>query len=89
MRVGGQVRASCRLTNRSDHKGEGVMKACLLDAYGTQTMRTILACSQARRRLRRLLVLVGEGHTFVITKNGHAMCQLGDSKVRDRPSHLA
>lgn len=40
-------------------------------------MLTTLACSQARRRLRRLLALAAQGHTFVITKNGRAMCELG------------
>lgn len=32
--------------------------------------------SQARRRLRRLLVLVSQGYTFVITKHGNAACLL-------------
>lgn len=32
--------------------------------------------SQARRRLRRLLVLVSQGYTVVITKHGKAACLL-------------
>jgi len=39
-------------------------------------MLTIMRCCQARRRLRRLLALVEQGHTVVITKNGVAMCKL-------------
>lgn len=39
-------------------------------------MLTIMSCCQARRRLRRLLVLVEQGHTVVITRNGVAMCKL-------------
>lgn len=39
-------------------------------------MHTIINCSQARRRLRRLLALVKQGHTIVITRNGVAMCKL-------------
>lgn len=40
-------------------------------------MNAVFTCSQARRRLRRLIALVATGHTFVITKNGRAMRQLG------------
>jgi antitoxin (DNA-binding transcriptional repressor) of toxin-antitoxin stability system len=36
--------------------------------------------SQARRRLRRLLALVSQGHTFVITKYGKAACLLLEEK---------
>jgi antitoxin (DNA-binding transcriptional repressor) of toxin-antitoxin stability system len=39
-------------------------------------MRTTYSKSQARRRLRRLLVLVEQGHTFVITRQGKAVCLL-------------
>ncbi|POF41146.1 hypothetical protein B0D71_18085 [Pseudomonas laurylsulfativorans] len=39
-------------------------------------MRTHVSCSQARRRLRRLLALVAQGHSFVITKNGREICWL-------------
>ena len=43
---------------------------------GTSVMITTFACSQARRRLRRLLALVSLGHSFVITKNGREVCRL-------------
>jgi len=39
-------------------------------------MRTTYSKSQARRRMRRLLVLVAQGQTFVITQNGKAACLL-------------
>ncbi|MHC8357689.1 type II toxin-antitoxin system prevent-host-death family antitoxin [Pseudomonas sp. LB3P81] len=39
-------------------------------------MLTVISCCQARRRLRRLLALVEQGHIVVITKNGVAMCKL-------------
>lgn len=39
-------------------------------------MHTIMSCSQARRRFRRLLALVEQGHTMVITRNGVAMCKM-------------
>lgn len=39
-------------------------------------MLTTVSCSQARRRLRRLIALVAQGHSFVITKNGRAICRL-------------
>ncbi len=39
-------------------------------------MRTTYSKSEARRRIRRLLVLVAQGHTFVITQQGKAACLL-------------
>lgn len=36
--------------------------------------------SQARRRLRRLLALVSQGQTFVITKHGKVACLLLEEK---------
>jgi antitoxin (DNA-binding transcriptional repressor) of toxin-antitoxin stability system len=39
-------------------------------------MRTTYSKSQARRRMRRLLVLVAQGQTFVITQKGKAACLL-------------
>jgi len=39
-------------------------------------MFTTISCSQARRRLRRLIALVAQGHSFVITKKGRAICRL-------------
>jgi len=39
-------------------------------------MRITYSISQARRRMRRLLVLVGQGHAFVITQHGYAACLL-------------
>lgn len=42
---------------------------------GAKAMQTTtLSCSQARRRLRRLLALAALGHSFIITKNGRKMC---------------
>ncbi|EJN28527.1 hypothetical protein PMI35_03013 [Pseudomonas sp. GM78] len=39
-----------------------------------------LSQSQVRRRLRRLLALVNQGYTFVITKHGKAACLLLEEK---------
>jgi prevent-host-death family protein len=39
-------------------------------------MLTTLSCSQARRRFRRLLAMVAQGHTVIITKHGKPMAQL-------------
>jgi len=39
-------------------------------------MYKIISCSQARRRFRRILVMIAQGHTFVLTKNGKAVCLL-------------
>lgn len=39
-------------------------------------MLMTFTCSQARRRLRRLVALAAQGHTFVITKNGRPVCRL-------------
>lgn len=40
--------------------------------------------SQVPRRLRRLLALVSQGHTFVITKHGKAACFLLEEKREGR-----
>lgn len=37
-------------------------------------MRTTYSKSQTRCRIRRLLVLVAQGHTFVITQQGKEVC---------------
>ncbi|WP_283188846.1 type II toxin-antitoxin system prevent-host-death family antitoxin [Pseudomonas sp. PMCC200344] len=47
-------------------------------------MTTTLSVSQARRRLRRLIVLVVQGHTFVLTKNGKEMCRLVSAEEKTR-----
>ena len=47
-------------------------------------MTTILSVSQARRRLRRLIALVVQGHTFVLTKNGKEMCRLVSTEEKTR-----
>ncbi|WP_165798690.1 hypothetical protein [Pseudomonas laurylsulfativorans] len=39
-------------------------------------MRTSYSKSQARRQMRRLLVLVAQGQRFVITQQGKAACLL-------------
>jgi prevent-host-death family protein len=54
-------------------------------------MLTTVSCSQARRRLRRLIALVAQGHSFVITKNGRAICRLeGAEAIQvDHGTHLA
>jgi prevent-host-death family protein len=46
-------------------------------------MRTTFSKSQARRRMRRLLALVAQGHTFVITKHGKAVCRLMDAEAEE------
>lgn len=47
-------------------------------------MFTTLTRSQARRRLRRLVALVGKGHTFVITENGRPVCRLSAIQTEER-----
>ncbi|WP_397452047.1 type II toxin-antitoxin system Phd/YefM family antitoxin [Pseudomonas sp. NA-150] len=39
-------------------------------------MHKTVSCTQARRRLRRLIALAALGHAFVITKHGKAVCWL-------------
>ncbi|MGH8384273.1 MAG: type II toxin-antitoxin system prevent-host-death family antitoxin [Pseudomonas sp.] len=46
-------------------------------------MITILSCSQARRRIRRLLALVARGHSFVLTKNGREVCRLLGAEAKE------
>jgi antitoxin (DNA-binding transcriptional repressor) of toxin-antitoxin stability system len=48
-------------------------------------MLTTFTCSQARRRIRRLLVLIAQGHNFVITKNGREMCRLVAAESKENP----
>jgi hypothetical protein len=47
---------------------------------GAPAMYKSFSKSQARRRLRRLLALVSQGQTFVITKHGKAACLLLEEK---------
>jgi antitoxin (DNA-binding transcriptional repressor) of toxin-antitoxin stability system len=47
-------------------------------------MRTTYSKSQARRRMRRLLVLVAQGQTFVITQQGKAPCLLVQVEATER-----
>ena len=44
-------------------------------AMGGFSMQVISA-TQARRRLRRIMVPLQQGHSFVITKNGKPACKL-------------
>ncbi|MFJ3523572.1 type II toxin-antitoxin system Phd/YefM family antitoxin [Pseudomonas sp. NPDC090203] len=46
-------------------------------------MPVTFTCSQARRRLRRLIALVAQGHTFVITKNGRPVCRLSGIEAEE------
>ncbi|MEO9241340.1 MULTISPECIES: type II toxin-antitoxin system Phd/YefM family antitoxin [Pseudomonas putida group] len=36
----------------------------------------VISATQARRRLRRIMVPLQQGHSFVITKNGKPACKL-------------
>ncbi|WP_412481398.1 type II toxin-antitoxin system prevent-host-death family antitoxin [Pseudomonas asiatica] len=36
----------------------------------------VISVTQARRRFRRLVRLLQEGHSFVITRNGKPVCNL-------------
>lgn len=36
----------------------------------------LISATQARRRFRRIMKLLQEGHSFVITKNGKPACKL-------------
>ncbi|WP_223457441.1 MULTISPECIES: hypothetical protein [unclassified Pseudomonas] len=47
-------------------------------------MRTTYSKSQDRRRMRRLLVLVAQGHAFVITQHGKAACLLVQVEAQGR-----
>lgn len=46
-------------------------------------MMQVLSVTQARRRFRRLMRLLQEGHSFVITKNGRPVCKLERLKPSD------
>lgn len=48
-------------------------------------MLTTFTCSQARRRIRRLIALIAQGHNFVITKNGREMCRLMGAEAKENP----
>lgn len=36
----------------------------------------VISASQARRRFRRIMKLLQQGHSFVITRNGKQVCRL-------------
>ncbi|HDS1787629.1 TPA: type II toxin-antitoxin system Phd/YefM family antitoxin [Pseudomonas putida] len=36
----------------------------------------VISATQARRRFRRIMKLLQQGHSFVITKNGKPACKL-------------
>lgn len=39
-------------------------------------MEYVMSISQARRRFRRVLKLAEQGHTFILTRCGKAVCRL-------------
>ncbi|MFG0755810.1 MULTISPECIES: type II toxin-antitoxin system Phd/YefM family antitoxin [Pseudomonas] len=41
----------------------------------------VISATQARRRFRRIMKLLQEGHSFVITKNGKPACKLVPPEV--------
>lgn len=41
----------------------------------------LISATQARRRFRRIMKLLQEGHSFVITKNGKPACKLVPPEV--------
>lgn len=47
----------------------------------------VISAAQARRRFRRIIKLLQEGHSFVITKNGKPACKLvpPDASAQPRP----
>ncbi|MDW9403982.1 type II toxin-antitoxin system Phd/YefM family antitoxin [Pseudomonas soli] len=49
-------------------------------------MKRIISLSQARRRWRRILRLVEQGWTFVITRHGKPVCIVG--RVSDPRTNL-
>jgi antitoxin (DNA-binding transcriptional repressor) of toxin-antitoxin stability system len=42
----------------------------------------VISLTQARRCFRRLMRLLWEGHSFVITRNGKPVCKLEPSEVK-------
>lgn len=45
-------------------------------------MEMTISCSQAKRRLHRLMDLVAEGQVFVITKHGNPLCRLEQHSIK-------
>ncbi len=41
----------------------------------------VSSATQARRRFRRIMKLLQEGHSFVITKNGKPACKLVPAEI--------
>ncbi|WP_332879828.1 type II toxin-antitoxin system Phd/YefM family antitoxin [Pseudomonas putida] len=41
----------------------------------------LISATQARRRFRRIMKLLQQGHSFVITKNGKPACKLVPPEV--------
>lgn len=41
-----------------------------------------ISATQARRRFRRIMKLLQQGHSFVITKNGKPACKLVPPEVK-------
>ena len=41
----------------------------------------VISATQARRRFRRIMKLLQQGHSFVITKNGKPACRLVPPEV--------
>ncbi|MHA7115931.1 type II toxin-antitoxin system Phd/YefM family antitoxin [Pseudomonas promysalinigenes] len=41
----------------------------------------VISATQARRRFRRIMKLLQQGHSFVITKNGKPACKLVPPEV--------
>ncbi|WP_286751410.1 type II toxin-antitoxin system Phd/YefM family antitoxin [Pseudomonas sp. UBA2522] len=41
----------------------------------------VISATQARRRFRRIMKLLQQGHSFVITKNGKPACMLVPPEV--------
>ncbi|WP_425312880.1 type II toxin-antitoxin system Phd/YefM family antitoxin [Pseudomonas putida] len=42
----------------------------------------VISVTQARRRFRRIMRLLQEGHSFVITRNGKPVCKLEPPEVK-------
>jgi len=47
------------------------------EGFGMQ----VISATQARRRFRRIMKLLQQGHSFVITKNGKPACRLVPPEV--------
>ncbi|MEW5544409.1 type II toxin-antitoxin system prevent-host-death family antitoxin [Pseudomonas soli] len=46
----------------------------------------VISAAQARRRFRRIIKLLQEGNSFVITKNGKPACKLVPTDASAQPS---